>query len=155
MPANLYKIENPYLEIKSIPATETYGVRHPVLRKGRPIEDCAFDHDDDPDTFHLGLYINDDLLAVVTYLKNISPEFKGEQYQLRGMAVLKSCQKRGFGNLLINRGEQILLNKGIKLVWCNVREVAVNFYRKNNFSIIGKPFVIPKIGLHYLMYKSL
>ncbi len=155
MPANLYKIDNPYLIINTISSKETYAVRHPILREGRPIEDCVFEHDDDPETFHLGLYINDDLIAVVTYLKNRCPKFKDEQYQLRGMAVLKSCQKRGFGNLLINKGEQILKQKGINLVWCNVREVAVSFYKKNNFSIIGKPFVILKIGLHYLMYKSI
>lgn len=155
MPAKLYKMDNPYLIIKKIPSKDTYVVRHPILREGRPIEDCKFNHDDDPETFHLGLYINDVLLAVVTYLKIRYPEFKDEQYQLRGMAVLKSCQKRGFGNLLINKGEQILIHKGIKLVWCNVREVAVNFYKKNGFKIFGKPFVIPIIGLHYVMYKSI
>ncbi|MBT8395229.1 MAG: GNAT family N-acetyltransferase, partial [Bacteroidia bacterium] len=155
IPANLYKIDNPYLDIKTIPSTATYPVRHPVLREGRPIEDCRFDHDDDPNTFHLGLYIDSDLLAVVTYLRNKCPEFKEDQFQLRGMAVLKYCQKRGFGNLLIHKGEQLLKQKGTKLVWCNVREVAVNFYKKNGFKIIGKPFVLPKIGLHYLMYKSI
>ncbi len=155
MPANLYKIDNPFLKIKTIPSKETYAVRHPVLREGRPIEDCVLDHDDDPETFHLGLYINEELLAVVTYLKNESPHLNGSQYQLRGMAVLKAYQKRGFGNLLIKKGEELLKARNIEKVWCNAREIAVNFYKKNGFEIIGKPFVIPKIGLHYVMLKSL
>lgn len=155
MPANLYKLENPYLEIKTISSTETYEVRHPVLREGRPIKDCVFDHDDDPETFHLGLFINDQLLAVVTYIKNEYPDLKETQYQLRGMAVLKNYQKKGFGNLLIKKGEDILKSRNIEKVWCNAREIAVNFYKNHGFEIIGKPFVIPQIGLHYVMQKSL
>ncbi len=155
MPANLYKIDNPYISIRTITSKETHSVRHPVLREGRPIEDCVFANDDDPETFHLGLFIDNEILAVVTYIKNKYPDLKGSQYQLRGMAVLKSYQKRGFGNLLIEKGEDILKQKNVDKVWCNAREIAVNFYKKNGFEIIGKPFVIPKIGLHYVMHKSL
>ena len=32
--------------IKKISATETFLVRHPVLRAGKPIESCHFDGDD-------------------------------------------------------------------------------------------------------------
>lgn len=155
IPANLYKIENPYLSIKKISSKDTYAVRHPVLRVERPIEDCVFDHDDDPETFHLGLYVLDELLGVITYIKRDYPKLEGNQYQLRGMAVLKSYQKRGFGKLLIAKGEEILKKRKASIVWCNARELAVNFYQNYGFIKIGKPFVIPKIGLHFTMYKSL
>lgn len=155
IPANLYRIKNSYLNIKKINSTETYAVRHPVLRKGRPIEDCKFDHDDDESTFHLGLYIQNKLLGVVTYLKKDFEELKGNQYQLRGMAIQKDHQKKGFGKLLIEKGEDIIKQNKGNIVWCNAREIAVNFYKKNGFKIIGKPFVIPKIGLHYVMFKNL
>ena len=155
IPANLYKIDNPYLTIKKIKSEETYAVRHPVLREGRPIEDCKFDNDDDPNTFHLGLFIEDELLGIVTYMKSDYEALQGNQYQLRGMAVLKDCQKRGFGNLLIAKGEDIIKQENGTIIWCNAREIAVNFYKKNGFKIIGKPFVIPKIGLHYVMHKSI
>ena len=155
IPANLYKIENPYLKIKKIKSEETYAVRHPVLREGRPLEDCKFDNDDAPNTFHLGLFIQDELLGIVTYVKNDLEELQGNQYQLRGMAVLKDCQKRGFGNLLIQKGEDFIKQEKGTIIWCNAREIAVSFYKKNGFKIIGKPFVIPKIGLHYAMYKPI
>lgn len=155
IPANFYKIDNPYLTIRKIKPEETYEVRHPVLREGRPIEDCKFDNDDAPGTFHLGLFIQDDLLGIVTYLKNNLEDLQGNQYQLRGMAILKKHQKRGFGNLLIKKGEDIIKQENGTIVWCNAREIAVDFYIKNGFKIIGKPFVIPKIGLHYVMYKNL
>lgn len=143
------------ITVKKITPVETYIVRHPVLREGRPIEDCRFDHDDDTSTFHLGLYTKDELLGVVTFIKNNFEALKGTQYQLRGMAVLKPYQKRGLGNLLIEEGERLIKQRNGNLVWCNARENAVGFYKKNGFRIIGKPFLIPKIGLHYVMYKYL
>jgi len=155
IPANLYKIDNPYLSIKKIKAEETYPVRHPVLREGRPVEDCKFDKDNDPDTFHLGLFVENELLGIVTYLKNNLEELTGSQFQLRGMAVLKEYQTKGFGNLLIKKGEEIIKKEQGNAIWCNAREVAINFYKKNGFKIIGKPFVIPRIGLHYMMYKEI
>ena len=146
---------HPEIVIKEISALETYLVRHPVLREGRPIEDCRFDHDDDDTTFHLGLYSENNLLGVVTFIKNGYEKLQGNQYQLRGMAVLKAYQKHGFGKLLINKGEALIKQKQGNLVWCNAREIAVDFYKRNGFSIIGQPFTIPKIGLHYTMYKQL
>ena len=80
---------------------------------------------------------------------------QGEQFQLRGMAVLKPYQNKGFGNLLLNKAEELVTQRKGTLIWCNAREVAVTFYKKNGFEIIDKPFVIPKIGLHYVMYKTL
>ena len=88
-------------------------------------------------------------------MKNDCKELQGNQYQLRGMGVLKEYQKRGFGNLLIEKGEDIIKQENGTIIWCNAREIAVNFYKKNGFKIIGKPFVIPKIGLHYVMYKAI
>ena len=143
------------LTIKEISSTETYAVRHPILREGRPLEDCIFSHDDDNSTFHLGLFLENELIGVVTFIKNEFKELTGNQYQLRGMAVLKEFQKKGYGNLMIEKGQEMIKAKRGNLIWCNVREVSIKFYKKNGFKIIGKPFVIPKIGLHYVMHKSL
>jgi ribosomal protein S18 acetylase RimI-like enzyme len=71
------------------------------------------------------------------------------------MAVLKSHQKKGLGKALIHFGENLLQQKKVSIVWCNAREVAVNFYKNNGFNIISKPFHIGDIGLHYVMCKSL
>ena len=46
-------------------------------------------------------------------------------------------------------------DKNAKIIWCNARENAVNFYKKNRYQIIGESFNIKDIGLHYLMYKVL
>ena len=47
------------IQIKEIPSKETYSVRQPVLRKGKPIESCIFEGDDLATTHHFGLYDNE------------------------------------------------------------------------------------------------
>jgi len=149
------KKESNYI-IKQISSVEAYIVRHPVLREGRPIEDCAFDNDDLETTLHFGLYTNNVLVGVATFLLNNSRLFnKNNQYQLRGMGVLKSHQGFGYGDSLLQYGEQqIKLKKGT-LIWFNARKIALGFYKKNNYQVIGDPFEITGYGTHYVMFKKL
>ncbi|GAA4290173.1 GNAT family N-acetyltransferase [Aestuariibaculum suncheonense] len=143
-------------EIKIISAQETIPVRHPVLRPGKPIETCNFEGDNLNTTFHLGIYINQQIVGVVSYFKSSTNLLtETSQYQLRGMAVLTEYQGKGLGNLLVQHGDILLKAKKTNIVWCNAREIAIPFYKKNNFNIIGEPFNIGDIGLHYVMYKSL
>ena len=142
--------------IKIIDSKETYSVRHPILRKGKPLESCIFDGDDLETTFHLGLFSEEKLIGICTFLKkkyNVLSET--HQYQLRGMAILNDFQGKGFGHIILKYGESLLKNKKAKIVWCNAREVAVNFYKKSNYKIIGESFDVKGIGLHYTMFKQL
>lgn len=142
--------------IKEVSAKETYPVRHPVLREGRPIEDCAFSNDDLETTIHLGLFIKNNLVGIATLLEHKNALFhENKQYQLRGMAVLKSYQGQGLGDAILKYAENQLKQKSINLIWCNAREIAVGFYKKNGFEIIGNSFEINGVGTHYVMYKTL
>lgn len=145
---------NPFT-IHEITSAETYAVRHPVLRAGRPLETCAMPGDDAEDTFHLGLFDEDKLIGVVTFMNASKSQFTGKQYQLRGMAVLDGYQGKGLGNLLVAAGETRLKAAGYKLLWCNARIKALNFYTRKGFKIEGEPFEIDPIGTHYLLYKNL
>ena len=59
------------LEIKSISSSETYPIRHEVLRVGRPIESCKFDGDEQTETIHYGAFENNKLVGVIScYLTN-------------------------------------------------------------------------------------
>ena len=142
--------------IKHISATEAYTVRHPVLRKGKPIDSCVFDGDNLSSTFHLGVFIDNKLIGVCSFFKYnhqlLTEEF---QYQLRGMAVLNTYQNKGLGNVILNYGETLLKEKNMNVIWCNAREKALNFYKKMGYESIGEPFNIKDIGLHYVMWKKL
>lgn len=153
--SQIFHIKNTLVEVKEISTSETYKVRHQVLRQGKPIDSCKFEGDDLGTTFHLGLYYYSELIGVVTYIKNTNELFQStSQYQLRGMAILQQFQGKKLGNVLLQKGEQLLKAKKCDLVWCNAREIAVNFYSNFGFQISGESFLIPEIGTHFAMYKK-
>ncbi len=111
--------------------------------------------DDSLDTLHLGLFDAEKLIGVVSLMKNSNPQFKGNQYQLRGMAVLAEYQGQKLGNILIDKAEKLLRQKQVELLWCNARIKALNFYLRKGFEIYGEPFEIEPIGTHYALFKNL
>ncbi|WP_067149600.1 GNAT family N-acetyltransferase [Pseudotamlana agarivorans] len=143
-------------QIKQISAQETYKVRLPVLRPGKPADSCVFDGDTLKSTIHFGIYLHDDIIGICSFFKNSHPHIvDNQQYQLRGMAVLEAYQGMGIGNSVLQFGEAYLKSKNIKTIWCNAREVAIRFYEKCGYQIFGEPFDIPDIGTHFTMQKSL
>jgi len=144
------------IQISEISTLETFIVRHPVLRPGKPIETCHFDGDDLNTTKHFGLFENNVLAGVISLFKKDDGTFADDnQFQIRGMAVLENLRKRGFGELLVRHVENVVAKEKGKLVWFNAREVAVKFYSNLGYQIIGDAFEIPDVGLHYKMYKIL
>lgn len=144
------------IEVKPISARETYPVRLQVLRKGLALKDCVFNRDEDINTHHLGLFKDNLLIGVASYMKNTSNFFNiTEQYQLRGMAILENHQGKNYGNLLLEKGERILKQLKTDVLWFNAREIAVNFYKRNNYETIGEFFNIEGVGTHIVMFKEL
>ncbi|MBU2950313.1 GNAT family N-acetyltransferase [Tamlana agarivorans] len=142
--------------IKQITVKESYKVRQPVLRPGRPITSCVFDGDDLTTTIHLGIYEHHNIIGVCSFFKNDHKELPHpKQYQLRGMAVMESFQGKGIGNQILSYGESLMKEKNIKVIWCNARETALPFYKKSGYEIFGNAFEIPGIGTHYNMLKAL
>ncbi len=147
---------NTDIQIKIITTPETYVIRHPILRPGRPLNSCAFEGDDLPTTFHLGGFYKNRIVAVTTFMEQDRLDYgMNNAGQLRGMAVLKEYQGKGFGKLLLNFGEKLLKDRQIRVVWMNAREIAVPFYKNCGYNIIGKAFSIPAIGNHFVMFKNL
>jgi ribosomal protein S18 acetylase RimI-like enzyme len=142
--------------IKEIPSQETYAVRQPVLRQGKPIESCIFEGDDLPTTHHFGLFEKEKLTGIISLFKQINTIFAAEnQAQIRGMAVLENHQKKGFGEALVKHCENYCQSQNVDLIWFNARTAAVGFYKKMNYQVAGEPFYIKDVGEHYLMFKQL
>lgn len=143
-------------EIKEIHFKQTFEVRHPVLRGGKPIETCFFIGDELKTTNHFGLFIDTKLVGVLSVYKNKNSNFNAvNPFQIRGMAVLPAFQKKGIGELLVLHCEKHVAEKRGDLIWFNARELAVIFYQKLNYLKLGDPFVIADVGIHYIMYKKL
>jgi len=141
-------------QIKEISAEETFPIRLEVLRKNIPIP-YEFNGDFDDETFHLGVFKNDKLIAVSSYMKASNKNFEGNQYQLRGMATLKEYQGFGAGKLMLEKAVQILKEKNTHVLWCNARIAAVDFYKKQGFQTFGEKFEISYVGEHYVMLKKI
>ena len=142
------------IEIKRISAQETYAIRKEVLRRNMPLP-YEFNGDLDKFTFHLGVFKEDKLIAVSSYMKSSSKNFTGSQYQLRGMATLNEFQGFGAGKLMVEEAFSILAKLKINYLWCNARIIAVKFYKKQGLKIIGESFEIPIVGEHFLMFKKI
>lgn len=142
--------------IEEIQAKTTHVIRHAVLRKGQPIESCVFEGDEKTSSIHLGVFTNRKLIGVLSAYERKHTNLKESlAYQVRGVAVLEAFRGHGVGWLLMRRIEDILSEKGIPVIWLNARILAVPFYEKLDYAILGEPFDIPLIGQHYFYYKHL
>lgn len=142
--------------IKKITAPETYLIRQLVLRKGKPIESCSFEDDDLQSTTHLGLFLKQELIGVISlYEKTNSLFIEDQQCQIRGMAILEHYRKKGFGKVLINYCEKQCNAKSVNLIWFNARIGAIDFYEKMGYQKKGSPFEIKDVGEHLVMFKKL
>jgi len=141
--------------IREISAFETYAVRQPVLRPGKPVESCYFEGDDSPATKHFGFFDGEQLVGIVSLFESSIRFFREKnQFQIRGMAVLASHQKKGIGEALMQHIENELQQEKNAFLWFNARESAVGFYRKIGYETLGDPFDIGDIGTHYVMCKK-
>jgi predicted GNAT family N-acyltransferase len=142
------------IQIKEISARETFPIRLEVLRKNIALP-YEFNGDFDSETFHLGAFKDEELIAVSSYMNASNSNFEGNQYQLRGMATLKAYQGFGAGKLMLQQAFLILKERNTKVLWCNARIAAVNFYLKQGFKTFGEKFEISLVGVHYVMFKEL
>lgn len=142
--------------IKIITDLETYSVRHVVLREGKPIETCRFEGDDLPSTSHFGYFQNENLVGIISVFKANNNSFApDEQFQIRGMAVMESHQKKGIGKSLVEHCETYCNKEQADLIWFNARTAAVGFYEKLGYAKVSEAFEIKDVGEHYLMTKSI
>ncbi len=144
------------IQVKSISAEETYSIRHSILRPNQSLEDCKFEADLDPATFHLGAFWEGKLISIGTFSSESHPELDGQvQYRLRGMATLEEYRNYKAGSMLIKYAEESLLQRQADLWWCNARISVSDYYKKLGLSEQGDVFELPSIGPHKLMYKHL
>lgn len=143
------------LQIKEIKAKQTYDLRHPLLRQGQPYESCQLENDNHEETIHLGAYVSNHLVGILSVMPNKCPAYPNQNAaQLRAMAVHPDFQRKKIATQLI---QSILLRlKGknsIELVWLNARIKANALYLGNGFEPLNSPFEIKPIGMHQSFIK--
>lgn len=144
------------LEIKQIEPESTFEIRHKLLRPMQALEECRYELDEHPDTFHAGAYVDHKLVSIASFSKESHPEIPGKnQYRLRGMATLPDFRGRKAGSSVLFYAESVLKKKNVDVWWCNARETVSGYYEKQGCQTMGEIFNIEPIGPHKLMYKIL
>lgn len=140
---------------KLITAEETFPLRF-QMRPLRAIADQGNAEDKLSTTFHIGAFLNSDLVGIASFNLEAHPKFPSQTpYRLRGMASDKNFRGQNVGRITLDFGLQELRKRECDFLWCNARESAFGFYEKMGLSIYGEMFDIPTIGPHKVMYKHL
>jgi GNAT superfamily N-acetyltransferase len=146
------------MKVLRISAIDTYPIRPQVLVPDHTLQKAKFAGDDDEDvSFHLGAFIDGQLVTVASFFYERNTLLKDEhQYQLRGMATLPDFQGRGLSSELLTIAFPIIKQNFCSMLWCNARVSAIGFYEKVGFKKLNEEiFEIPEIGPHILMFKSI
>jgi ribosomal protein S18 acetylase RimI-like enzyme len=144
------------LEIKYISSEETIDLRHLVLRQGRPRATSFMEGDNLKSTKHIGAFIDSKCVGILSLFQSEHNRIEDSfQYQLRGMAVDPDYRGQNIGRKLVVFSEKELEKMKVEVLWCNAREVAVDFYLKLGFEVNSEKFNIPDVGPHYVMLKKL
>lgn len=143
-------------QIQQITAEQTRILRQRILRPHQTPEQCHYECDDHPQTFHLGAFADGELIAISSFL--YQPQEKlpepDSQYRIRGMATLLDYRGQGIGRALLDAGLERIAKRSAKLIWCNARESAFGFYEKAGFETLGELFDLPGIGPHKIMWRQ-
>ncbi len=133
---------------------ETYPLRLKVLWPHlSKLEECGIEVDDKEGTFHVGAFKDDNLVAIGTFLIERNEKFKQKkQYRLRAMASTPEVRGENFGKRVIDFAINYLKSKEVELLWCDARKVALGFYEKMGFNVVGDFYEVRNIGPHKLMY---
>ncbi|EPZ50094.1 acetyltransferase (GNAT) domain protein [Bacteriovorax sp. BAL6_X] len=142
--------------VKRIHLKDTFKIRRLVLGIDGIESSYNYIGDDESDTFHLGAFVDNNLVSVASFYFNRNPNFNiDNQYQLQGMATLENYRKQGFSRELLNVAFPIIKQNFCNLVWCNARVEAKSFYEKLGFEAFGQEFDIKGIGRHLLMFREI
>lgn len=144
-------------EVKIISPDLTRPLRHRVLWPHiEKVEDCVIDIDRRVDAIHLGVFDGEKIVSIGSLFQMDSNKIQFEkQYRLRAMATDPDYRGQNAGRVLIEKSFELLKEKGVDVLWCDARKIAVGFYESLGFSMLPEEYEVPKIGPHYFMWKPL
>lgn len=139
------------IEYKSPEYDEMVSLRHKILRKPLGLSFSEEDLMKDKDDFLLTLYISRGYrMAACCILTPVDEQV----VKLRQMVVDNTIQKAGMGTAMLSFAEYVAVKEGFEKIILNAREVAVGFYLKYDYEIVGEKFM--EIGIpHFKMEKQL
>ena len=124
-------------------------LRDKMLRQ--PLNMSLFDEDlsRDANDIHIAAFFENKLIGCAL----LSP-LSDTEVKMRQVAIETNYQSKKIGSKMMAYCEKLLQNKGYRKIALNARKNALNFYKKNNYQVLGDEFV--EVGIpHYKMQKLL
>lgn len=129
------------MEIRNIPYSSTWVIRHQVMWPDRTIEYVKLPNDKDGQ--HFGLFIEDKIVSIVSV-------FLVEKVaQFRKFATLKEEQGKGYGSRLLSYVIEKLISSNIEKIWCNARSNKAQYYERFGLRRTNQSF--SKGGIDYVI----
>ncbi len=144
--------------VRKITSTDCKNLRHMVLWPHIQYEkDCIIDIDGQEDAIHLGAVLDGQIISICSLFKttNAQLDLPGVHYRLRAMATHPDFRGKNVGRAVVLEAINILKTNNTTVLWCDAREVALEFYSKLGFNNKGDFYNIKNIGPHKLMYCEL
>ena len=143
---------------------EIIDLRWRILRDGLPRAEAMFPGDDLPTSLHYaaverpagggGAGVSPAAVSCATL--HLEPWDDEPAYRLRGMATDDGYRGLGLGRALLELAEaDVRGHTPIRLLWCNARTPALEFYRRQGWEVRSGVFDIPTAGPHVKMTKRL
>ena len=155
------------IEIKLSQSEEVLLLRQQLLRPCQTIAECVYSSDHVEDARHFSAFNVGQQVGIVSVYPEQLISVPGENdlvvfdnkigWRIRAMAVLPDYRKQGVGRLLMTALKEYVWGRPDAYdhyIWCNARVVALEFYKRQGFNILGEEFELPGIGPHFVMYKS-
>lgn len=139
------------IKYKSREYDQMLALRTKVLREPLGLNFSDKDLQADEDDILLGLISADTNQMVACCI--LSPIDEVE-VKLRQMAVAEDSQNRGLGTSMLSFAEYVAEQEGFERITLHARKVALGFYLKYNYKIIGEEFT--EVGIpHFEMNKQI
>lgn len=129
---------------------EALRLRNDILRVPLNLEFYPEDIAREYEEIHLGCYDEGANLVGCLTLRQVDRI----TLKMRQVAVAESVQMRGIGKKMVEDSEEWAVQHGFRRMELNAREVAVPFYRKLHYEVVGERF--EEVGIpHFKMKKDL
>lgn len=121
------------MQIKETPLEEIWKIRHSVFWPDKPFHFIKLKTDSEG--FHLGLYLENKLITVVSLFQDPTG------LQFRKLATLEPYQGQGYGTHMMHFLLEYAKNKKAGRLWCNARLSKKSFYEKFGMRETGHTYI--------------
>ncbi|MES2807855.1 MAG: GNAT family N-acetyltransferase [Bacteroidota bacterium] len=142
--------------IKFVSVEDVLPLRSSELRGGKIApKDMRYPTDNADGALHLGYFIKGKLVSILSIHPQHYGQYKGEGYQMRGVATIEQYRGQGVGTKMLNFALVYLQGQKASYLWCNGRKRALKFYQSAGFEIVSTEFDLPPAGPHHVLYLKL